>query len=62
VRALLGVLAGDQRATKAILSTTSDFAPMIATDPFIAPFIPYRLELVNRNELLQRLTRLSTKQ
>ena len=47
VRALAGVLAGDPKASKGILSTTSDFAPGIATDPFLAPFMPYRLELMN---------------
>jgi hypothetical protein len=28
---------------------------MIASDPFIAPFIPFRLELVNGPELVRRL-------
>lgn len=53
VRALLGVLSGDQLATKAILSTTSDFAPRISSDPFIARFIPYRLELMNGSDLVK---------
>lgn len=52
VRALLGVLSGDMSASKGIITTTSDFAPSIKTDPFISPFIPYRLELMNGNELL----------
>jgi restriction system protein len=54
VRALLGVLAGDPRASKGIVTTTSDFAPRIAEDPFIQPFIPFRLELVNGTDLLKR--------
>ena len=53
VRALIGVLHGDRLASKAILSTTSDFAPRIASDPFIAPFIPYRLELMNGTSLVK---------
>ena len=58
VRALLGVLHADRNATKAIVSTSSDFAPRIATDPFIAPFIPHRLELVNGTDMKQRLAQL----
>ena len=55
VRALSGVLHGDPRATKGIISTTSTFAPKIAEDPFIAPLVPYRLELVNGEQLKERL-------
>jgi restriction system protein len=55
VRALSGVLHGDPRATKGIVTTTSTFAPGIATDPFIAPLIPYRLELFDGQALTQRL-------
>lgn len=55
VRALLGVLSGDRNATKGVISTTSDFAPRIAEDPFIAPFMPYRLELVDGRKLIERL-------
>jgi restriction system protein len=59
VRALLGVLQADRNATKGLVTTTSDFAPKIETDPFIAPFMPHRLELVNGAQLLQRLTDIS---
>ena len=55
VRALLGVLQSDRGATKGIVTTTSNFAPRISNDPFIAPFIPYRLELVNGDELRKRI-------
>jgi restriction system protein len=55
VRALLGVLLTDHNATKGILTTTSNFAPMIACDPFIKPHIPFRLELVDGQELNKRL-------
>ena len=61
VQALIGVLHGDG-ASKACLSTTSDFAPMIRTDPFIVPFIPSRLELVNGTALFARLEELAAKQ
>lgn len=54
VRALLGVLLSDQKATKGIVSTTWQFAPKIVEDPFIKPHIPYRLELVDGNGLLDR--------
>lgn len=55
VRALLGVLQADPKATKAIFTTTSNFAPLISKDKFIAPFLPYRLELHNRENLINRL-------
>ncbi|HEV7402412.1 MAG TPA: restriction endonuclease [Chthoniobacteraceae bacterium] len=47
VRALAGILLTDTRATKGIVTTTSDFAPGIPKDPFIAPLLPHRLELMN---------------
>lgn len=61
VRALLGVLQADPGATKGYVTTTSDFAPMIKKDKFIAPFIPFRLELVNRTSLLDRLKEVTDK-
>jgi restriction system protein len=61
VRALMGVLEGDG-ASKACLSTTSDFAPMIKTDPLMARFIPSRLELVNGTALFSRLEELAARQ
>lgn len=60
VRALLGVLSGEQDASKGIITTTSDFAPRVRTDRFIMPFLPTRLELVNGSQLqswLRELTR-----
>jgi restriction system protein len=47
VRALLGVLSGEQDASKGIITTTSGFAPRITSDPFIKPFLPTRLELMD---------------
>jgi restriction system protein len=58
VRALIGVLYQDG-ASKACLSTTSDFAPMIKKDPLIVPLIPSRLELVNGTALSSRLEELA---
>lgn len=55
VRALIGVLMTDRNATKGVVTTTSSFAPRIADDPSIAPHMPYRLELVNGEELFGRL-------
>jgi restriction system protein len=55
VRALLGVLSGEQNASKAIFTTTSAFAPKIEDDKFIKPFLPYRLELVGQEKLIARL-------
>ena len=59
VRALMGVIIGDH-ASKGFLSTTSDFAPGIATDRIIQNFIPDRLELINGSMLLTRLEQLAS--
>jgi restriction system protein len=59
VRALLGVLYGDPRASKAIITTTSDFAPGITSDPYLAPSMPTRLELMNGVQLRDWMTKLS---
>ncbi|MHB0773766.1 restriction endonuclease [Bradyrhizobium sp. 1.29L] len=61
VRALLGVLAGDTSASKGILTTTSDFAPTISSDPFIKNFLPTRLELMNGDSLKRWLVDLVQK-
>ncbi len=55
VRALLGVLQAEQNASKAVFTTTSSFAPRIESDKLIKPFIPYRLELIDKTKLVQRL-------
>ena len=51
VRALIGVVTGEQNTSKGIITTTSDFPPRIESDPFIAPFLPTRLELVDGAKL-----------
>jgi len=55
VRALIGVMASDPQATKGSVTTTASFAPRIEQGPFIAPHLPYRLELVNGATLFDRL-------
>lgn len=57
VRALIGVLNSELDATKAFFTTTSAFAPKIEEDKFIKPYLPYRLELVDREKLIARLLR-----
>jgi restriction system protein len=60
VRALMGVVQGDN-ASKGVLTTTSDFAPLLRKDPLIIPFVPSRLELINGKTLLTRLEELAQK-
>jgi restriction system protein len=59
VRALGFVLLADQGASKGIVTTTSDFAPLIRKDDLIKSFIPTRIELVNGTELRERLSYLA---
>jgi len=56
VRALLGVLHSERDASKAVFSTTSEFAPRLRQDRIIAPYLPHRLELIDREALVSRLT------
>jgi restriction system protein len=60
VRALIGILQTDT-ASKAVLTTTSDFTPRISIDPTIIHFVPARLELVNGTMLMERLRKLARK-
>lgn len=55
VRALLGVLHAEQDVSKGVFTTTSKFAPKVADDCLIKPFLPYRLELVDGDRLIERL-------
>ncbi len=55
VRDLVGVLTGDRRASKGIISTTWRFAPRIDKDSAIGPLLPTRLELVEGEDLFRRL-------
>ena len=58
MRALVGVLTADPKASKGIITTTSDFPPQMENDPSIAPFLPTRLELVDGKTLQQWLKEL----
>jgi restriction system protein len=51
VRALLGVLALDQNASKGVITTTSDFAPGVMEE--FEKVIPYRLETKNGEQFLE---------
>lgn len=58
VRALLGVVMADG-ASKGFLTTTSAFAPRLPRDILLAPLIPSRLELIDGQMLLARLSALA---
>jgi restriction system protein len=59
VRSMLGVITGHQNVSKGIITTTSEFAPKVTDDPAVAAYIPYRLELKPRDNLLTWLAELS---
>jgi len=60
VRAMLGVITGAQNVSKGVITTTSTFAPRLTEDEYIQPYLPYRLELKGRDELLPWLDDLSS--
>jgi restriction system protein len=51
----LVICARDTISSLVIILTTSDFPPNILRDPFIAPLLPTRLQLVNGVELREWL-------
>ncbi len=59
VRALIGVMSMDLSASKAVMTTTSAFAPKLTDDQLIKPLIPHRLELKPRDILLPWLEELT---
>jgi restriction system protein len=59
VRAMLGVITGAQNVSKGVITTTSTFAPRLADDEYIKPYLPHRLELKPRDTLLPWLTELA---
>jgi len=61
VRALVGVLSMEPNASKGVLTTTSDFAPMVMKDTRYTNLMPTRLELVNGKQLQEWLRVLSKK-
>jgi restriction system protein len=58
VNAMLGVLGGDHQATKAMVVTTSDFAPRLRSSPIVKQYLPHRLELINGHGLAEWLRKL----
>lgn len=58
VRSLLGTLVTEPTTTRAILVTTSDFAPEIRNAPNIAPLLGDRLELLNGKQLIEKLVQI----
>jgi restriction system protein len=59
VRSLMGVIASERDTSKGIITTTSDFPPLIESDELIKPLLPTRLELINGVNLQKWLTSLS---
>ena len=55
VHAMLGVLGAAGNVSKGIITTTSDFAPSVYSDPEIQRYLPFRLELRPRDRLLEWL-------
>jgi restriction system protein len=61
VRALVGVLSMDPKASKGIITTTSDFAPGVYADPDIQRLTPSRLELRPGLKLIEWLAAIANK-
>ena len=59
VRSMLGVITGADNVSKGVVTTTSNFAPRLAEDPYIKKYLPYRLELKSREDLFPWLNALS---
>ena len=60
VRAIAGVVLGDPKASKGIITTTSGFPPKIQEDPTVRMLSPTRLELIDGLQLQGWLTKLSS--
>ena len=60
VRSMLGVITGAGNVSKGVVTTTSEFAPRLRDDPFIAPLTPFRLELKPGSVLFPWLQSLSS--
>jgi restriction system protein len=61
VHEMLGVVTAEQ-ATKAVIATTTDFAPRILEAPGLAKAVPYRVELINGKRLQEWLKDLASDQ
>ncbi len=55
VRSMVGVLSLEPNVSKGIITTTSDFAPGVKSDPQIQNLVPNRLELRSKDDLLMWL-------
>jgi restriction system protein len=53
-------MGSERDVSKGIITTTSDFPPLVGEDPFIKPFMPTRLELINGDNLQKWLAELNT--
>jgi restriction system protein len=56
---MLGVITGADNVSKGVVTTTSNFAPRLAEDPYIRKYLPFRLELKPRDVLFPWLQSLS---
>ncbi len=61
VRSMLGVITGAGNVSKGVMTTTSTFAPRVTEDPYLKPYLPFRLELKGRDELLPWLQSVASK-
>jgi restriction system protein len=61
VRAMIGVLTVRPNVSKAVITTTSTFAPRLEEDPGIKALIPYRLELKPKSVLFPWLQEVAAK-
>ena len=59
ILSLIGVMNGELNASKGIITTTSDFPPLVNEHPFIKPHVPSRLQLINGEELQKWLAELA---
>lgn len=59
VHSMLGVLGSAHNVSKGIITTTSDFAPGVYSDPEVQQFVPYRLDLRPRKGLIDWLSQLA---
>lgn len=55
VHAMLGVLGAAGNVSKGIITTTSDFAPGVYSDPEVQRYMPFRLDLRPKDRLLEWL-------
>lgn len=61
VCSMLGVITGAANVSKGVMTTTSTFAARVRDDPYLKPFLPFRLELKDRDELFPWLQSLAGK-